>query len=232
MAEQPYPWPKNSWAILTKIIRAWYSVETGGGEVTQKKIAEVAGVQQSQVSANKAFLQAIGIVGKEGVALTEAGKRFGIGLYNDNESMKRQGLEQIIKGNALLKDTLDIVRGRGSLKVNDFHDEIALWVGGKTEGFMTGTAILLEILLLSGAIDIAENTLRPSRGIVTEQTQQPEKEKNSIPNRPTDSGLNRIPIPVSTSSIWYVEVGETPKEGEIEKFLEMQKLMFGAKQNK
>jgi hypothetical protein len=232
MAELPYPWPKNSWAILTKIIRAWYSVETGEGGVTQKKIADVAGVQPSQVSTNKAFLQAIGIIGTEGVSLTEAGKRVGIGLYNDNESMKRQGLEMIIKGNTLLKDTLDIVRGRGSLKVNDFLDEIALRVGGKTEGFVTGTAILLEILSLSGTIEIKDNTLRPLRGTVAEQPQQLEKEKNSIPNKPANSGLNRIPIAVSTSSVWYVEVSETPKEGEIEKFLEMQGLMFGTKQNK
>jgi len=227
MAELQYPWPKNSWTILTKIIRAWYSVETGSGELTQKKIADVAGVQQSQVSTNKAFLQAIGIIGPEGASLTEAGKRLGIGLYNDNESMKRQGLEQIIKFNPLLKDTLDIVRGRGSLKVNDFLDEIALRIGGKTEGFVTGTAILLEILALSGLVEIKENTLRPSRGNGTEQTQQIEKEKNSIPNKSANSGLNRIPIAVSTSSVWYVEVGEKPTPEEVQKFLEMQKLMFG-----
>jgi hypothetical protein len=226
MAELQYPWPKNSWAILTKIIRAWYSVETGGREVTQKKIAEVAGVQQSQVSTNKAFLQAIGVVGKEGVSLTEAGKRFGIGLYSDNDSMRRQGLEQIIKDNELLKDTLDIVRGRGSLKVSDFYDEIALRIGGKTEGFVTGTAILLEILRLSGAIEIADNTLRPSKGGPTEPSQQLEREKNSISNKPTNSGLNRIPIAVSTNSVWYIEVGEKPTPEEVQKFMEMQKLMF------
>jgi hypothetical protein len=226
MAEVPYPWPRNSWAILTKIVRAWYSVETGSGEVTQKKIAEVAGVQQSQVSTNKAFLQAIGIVGKEGVALTEAGKRLGIGLYNENESMKRQGLELIIRGEPLLRDTLDIVRGRGSLKVNDFLDEIALRLGGKTEGFVTGTAILLEILALSGLVEIKENTLRPIRGNAPEQTQQPEKEKNSIPNKPASPGLNRIPIAVSTNSVWYVEVSEKPSPEEVQKFMEMQKLMF------
>jgi hypothetical protein len=232
MPELQYPWPRNSWAILTKIIRAWYSVETGGGELTQKRIAEVAGVQQSQVSTNKAFLQAIGIVNSEGGSLTEAGKRFGIGLYSENESMRRQGLEQVAKGNALLKDMLDIVRGRGSLKTDDFYDEIALRLGGKTEGFVTGTAILIEILVGSGTVEIAENTLRPSKGSTPEQKQEIEKEKNPITAKPITPGLNRIPIAVSTSSVWYIEVSETPKEGEIEKFLEMQRLMFGTKQNK
>lgn len=226
MAEPQYPWPRNSWAILTKIIRAWYSVETGGGELTQKRIAEVAGVQQSQVSTNKAFLQAIGIVNSEGASLTEAGKRLGIGLYSENESMRRQGLEQIIKGNGLLKDILEIVRGRGSLKVNDFSDEIALRIGGKAEGFATGIAILLEIFVGSGAIEIAENTLRPTKGSAPEQKQEIEKEKNPITIKPVTPGLNRIPIAVSTNSVWYIEVGEKPTPEEVQKFLEMQKLMF------
>jgi hypothetical protein len=226
MPELAFPWPRNSWTILSKIIRAWYSVESGGGEITQKKIAEVAGVQQSQVSTNKGFLQAIGIVSSEGTSLTEAGKRFGIGLYSENESMKRQGLDQVVKGYALLKDMLDIVRGRGSLKVDDFYAEVALRIGGRSEGFVTGTAILLEILVGSGAIEIAENTLRPSKGSTPEQRQESEREKNPIANKPATPGLNRIPIAVSTNSVWYVEVGENPTPEEVQKFLEMQKLMF------
>jgi hypothetical protein len=212
MAELPFPWPKNSWAILTKIIRAWYSVETSGGDITQKRVAEVAGVQQSQVSTNKAFLQAIGIIGSEGTSLTDAGKRLGIGLYSENESMQRQGLDQII-------------RGRGSLKANDFFDEVALRIGGKTDGFTTGTAILMQILELSGAIEIKDNTLRPSKDASVGQPSQAERQDNSI--QPPAVGLNRIPIAVSTNSIWFIEVGTNPKPEEIQKFLEMQKLMFG-----
>ena len=210
MAEMAYQWPRNSWAILTKIIRAWYSVETGGGEVTQKKIAEVAGVQQSQVSTNKAFLQAISILSSEGLSLTEGGKRLGLGIYSDNENMKRQGFEQVIKSTPILKSMLDIVRGRGALKVDDFYAEVALQMGGKSEGFTTGTAILIEILTLSGAVKIADNTLRPLRSSdTTEQIQEVERERNSIPNKPGTAGLNRIPIAVSTNSVWYIERRET-----------------------
>jgi hypothetical protein len=227
MAELQYPWPKNSWTILSKIIRAWYSVEIGGGEVTQKRIAGVAGVQQSQVSTNKAFLQVLGIISPEGTSLTDAGKRVGIGFYNENESMTRQGLDQVIKGNQLLKGMLDIIRGTGSLKVNDFYDEIALRIGGKTEGFVTGTAILVEILERSGAVEIKDNILRPSKEITTEQPQQIEKENNSLPKQSSNSGLKRIPIAVSTNSIWWIEVGEKPSPEEVQKFLDMQKLMFG-----
>ena len=227
MAELPYPWPKNSWTILSKIIRAWYSVETSGGEVTQKRIAEVAGVQQSQVSTNKAFLQALGIVSPEGTSLTEAGKRVGIGFYSDNESMTRQGLGQVIKANPLLKDMLDIVRGRGSLKVGDFYDEIALRIGGKTDGFVTGTAILAEILGRSGTVYITDNTLRPSRVGTLEQAEETGKEKDLLDKQSSAPGLKRIPIPVTTNSVWWVEVAEQAKPEEVQKFLEMQKLMFG-----
>ena len=178
MSETPYPWPRNSWTILSKIIRAWFSVETGGSEVTQKRIAEVAKVQQSQVSTNKAFLQAIGIVSKDGTSLTEAGKRLGIGLYNENEGMRRQGFELIIRATPILKDMLEIVRGRGSLKTDDFYDEVAQRIGGKSEGFVTGTAILLQILTLSGTVEIANNTIRPSKSNVPEQTFDDRKRKS------------------------------------------------------
>jgi len=226
-------WPRNSWAILTKIIRAWYTAEQGDGDITQRKIADIAGVQPSQVSTNKAFLQAIGILTSDGSSLTEAGKRIGIGISGDNESMLREGLQLVIKGNALLSHMLDVIKGRGELKVKSFSDEIALRMNGKTDGFATGVTILQEILVSSGSIELAGDTLRPLRGRIEERYRDPENGGEKFkPQKPSDLGLKRIPIPVSTSSVWWVEVGEAPKEGEIDKFLEMQKLMFGTKQNK
>ena len=212
----PFPWPRNSWSILMKIVRAWYTAEADSGEVTQKKIAEMADVQQSQVSTNKAFLQAIGIGSSEGTSLTEAGKRVGIGLYNDNESMRQQGLQLIVRGNPLLKAMLDIIKGRGGLKLKDFSDEIALRTNGKSEGFATGVGILQEILIGSGSIEVLGDSLRPVKG---------RSEEYGLPT----PGSKRIPIPVSTSSVWWIEVGDTPADEEIQRFLEMQKLMFGIK---
>jgi hypothetical protein len=225
-------WPKNSWAILTKIIRAWYTVEQGSGEVTQKKIAEIADVQQSQVSTNKAFLQAIGILTPDGSSLTEAGKRIGIGISGDNESMLREGLQLVIKSNTLLSHMLDVIRGRGELKVKNFSDEIALRMNGKTDGFATGVTILQEILVSSGSIELVGDTLRPLFSRTEERYREPGNGGEKFNQKPPGPGLKRIPIPVSTSSVWWVEVGDTPVEGEIDKFLEMQRLMFGTKQNK
>jgi hypothetical protein len=227
----PFPWPKNSWTILTKIVRAWYTAEESSGEATQKKIASIAGVQQSQVSTNKAFLQAIGIIDSNGGSLTDQGKRVGIGLSNDNASTIQQGLQQIVKDNGLLRDLLDIIKGRGSLKVKDFNDEICLRTpGGKAApGFATGASILQEIFINAGLIELVGDALCPLKG--RNEEAKPEWERNGKPNfeKPLSPGLKRIPIPVSTSSVWWVEVGENPVDGEVEKFLEMQKLMFGTK---
>jgi hypothetical protein len=230
MADTPqFQWPHNSWAILTKIIRAWYTAESGGNEVTQKKIADVAGVQQSQVSSNKAFLQMVGIVSPEGLSLTEAGKRLGIGIYSDNESMRRQGLELIIARYPLLRDMLDIIKGRGSLKLKDFSDEIALRANGKAERFATGVAILQEVLTGSGLAELTGDTLRPVKGRAQEEPppQNNDKGKTQFPEKPSETGLKRIPIAVSTNAVWWIEVGDSPKPEEVQKFLEMQKLMFG-----
>ena len=45
-----------------------------------------ADAHQSQVSMNKVFLQSIGIVEPEGIKLTEAGKRYGLGLTNEKSA--------------------------------------------------------------------------------------------------------------------------------------------------
>jgi len=126
--------------------------------------------------------------------------------------MRQQGLQLIVRGNPLLKAMLDIIKGRGGLKLKDFSDEIALRTNGKSEGFATGVGILQEILIGSGSIEVLGDSLRPVKGRSEEY-----------------AGLKRIPIPVSTSSVWWIEVGDTPADEEIQRFLEMQKLMFGIK---
>ncbi|HVB54917.1 MAG TPA: hypothetical protein VNE63_00595 [Candidatus Acidoferrales bacterium] len=225
----PYPWPRNSWVILTKIIRAWYTFTSEGGEVTGKKIADTAGVHASQISTNRPFLVMLGVVNPEGTSLTEAGKRIGIGLYNDNESMRRQGFELVVKSNPLLSDMLNIIKGRGGLKEKDFSDEIALRTNGKTEGFGTGVGILREILISSGLVEAVGDSLQPVKNRIDEATG--ELEKPAFSDKPVIAvvGLKRIPIPVSTSSVWWIEVGENPADGEVVRFLEMQRLMFGIK---
>lgn len=229
VSKAPYPWPRNSWAIITKIIRAWYTFTSEGGEVTGKKIADTAGVHPSQVSTNRPFLEMIGVVNPEGTSLTEAGKRIGIGLYNDNESMRRHGFELVVKGNPLLGDMLNIIKARGGLKEKDFSDEIALRTNGKTDGFGTGVSILREILIGSGLVEAVGDGLKPVKNRIDEQKTDLESPEKAFVDKPAIAALKRIPIPVSTSSVWWIEVEENPADGEVERFLDMQKLMFGIK---
>ena len=231
MAESPkavFSWPNNSWAILKKIVKAWHAAEQGGNEVSQKRIAQMADAHPSQVSTNKGFLQSIGIVEPEGIKLTEAGKRYGLGLFNDNDRVAQQGLQEVIKNCALLADLLDIVRGRGNVEEADLEAELSLLTKqGKTNpGFATGVSVIQGILVDSSLIDKVGNVLRPNRG-------REDEERKTLPNRtvaPSDtqpaSGLRRIPIPVSADSIWYVEVAAAADKFELEKFGEMQKLIF------
>ncbi len=233
MPEAPkaqFNWPKNSWTVLQRIIRAWYAAEEGGAEVTQKKIADMAGVQPSQVSINKAFLQDIGIIQKEGIALTDAGKRLGVGLSNENQRAVQQGLQQLIRDSWLLKDLLDLIRGRGSLSEADFEIEVSLRTrqGKGNLGFTIGVSVLQDILASSGLIGIEGNVMRPNKGQIEEEKKIMSKDALQTIIGP-EAGLRRIPIPVSASSVWYIQVGDNPEEGEIDKFIEMQKLIFGRK---
>jgi hypothetical protein len=233
-AKAQISWPKNSWGALKRMIRAWYAAEESGSEVTQKKIADMAGVQPSQLSVNKAFLQDIGIVEPGGIALTEAGKRIGVGLSNDNERARQQGLQQVVRTCDILRDLWDLTRGRGTLSEDDFEVEISLRTrqSKNTPGFTMGVGVLQDILSDSGLIEIEGGTMRPSRGLAEEAEKRgisrEESQTHSV-GALIETGLRRIPVPVSASSIWYICVAENPEDGDVDRFIEMQKLIFGRK---
>jgi hypothetical protein len=42
-------------------------------------------------------------------------------------------------------------------------------------------------------------------------------------------GLRQIPIAVSASKVWFIQIDEDPDDAEIAKFIEMQKLIFSLK---
>lgn len=231
-------WPRNSWAMLERITRAWYAAEEAGAEFTQRKIAAMAGLQPSQISVNKTFLRDIGIVQTEGLGLTEAGKRLGLGLSLENDRAKQQGLQEVIKSSWLLKDIFDLVRGRGSLSETDFEFELSLRTkqGKNTPGFTSGVAVLKDILLGSGLVQLEGNFLKPIKG-----QQNSEDERAALPKsafRPPvevhidEAGLRKIPIPVSASSVWYIYVAANPEVDEVDKFIEMQQLIFGTRKLK
>jgi hypothetical protein len=189
------------------------------------------GIQQSQISTNKAFLQATGVLQPEGIALTDAGKRLGLGILHDNAGIREQGLRQIVRECALLKELHDIVRGRGSVTDRDFEAEISLRTkqGRSTPSFVTGIGVLWEILVESGLVDAAGNILRPSKVRIEEPKKVEPKPDALGSDRVDTTGLRKIPIPVSASTVWYIQVGENPTDPEIETFIEMQKLVFGKK---
>jgi hypothetical protein len=230
IVKPPFSWPSNSWTILKKIIRAWYAAEQGGNEVSQKRIAQMADAHQSQVSMNKAFLQSIGIVEPEGIKLTEAGKRYGLGLTNENVRVAQQGLQEIIKNCTLLRDLVDTVHARGNVEEADLEAELSLLTKqGKTNaGFATGASVLQGILLDSGEIEKVGTILKINKSHADEDRKSPppRREIAAANEILPASGLRRIPVPVSAGSIWYVEVAENPDEFEVAKFLDMQKLIF------
>ena len=228
-SKAPLSWPSGSWRVLKRLVRAWYTAEDGGGEWTQRTVAKLANVQPSRVSVNKAFLQGIGIVQAEGVALTEAGKALGLGLSNENARVIQQALQQIVRDNSILKQLLDIVRGRGTIDKEGFEAEVLLLTkqGRDNSGFTTGVGVLEDILLESGLVGMSDNALRPTKTEVKDEPQVSKDEPRQDGSK--KPGLHQIPIPVSAARVWYIEVAENPEEGEIDKFIEMQKLIFGKK---
>ncbi len=228
-----FSWPTSSWRVLKKMIRAWYTAEDGGGEWTQRTVAKLANLQPSRVSANKAFLQGIGIVQPEGIALTDAGRNLGLGLINENARVTQQALENIVRSNGVLKQLVDIVRGRGTIDRAGFEAEVLLLTrqGKETAGFTTGVSVLEDMLLESGLVEMSDNAFRPIRTEAREEAvvmpKQEEHVKTGHGQGSGNSGLRQIPIPVSAETVWYIEVSPNPDSTDIQKFIEMQRLIFG-----
>jgi hypothetical protein len=230
-------WPTGSWVILKRIIRAWYAAENSGDEWTQRTVSKLANVQPSRVSANKPFLQATGIIQSEGIELTDAGKTLGLGLYSNKDRVTQQALQKIVRDNSILKQLLSIVRGRGTIDEDGFEAEILLLTkqGPDTLGFSAGVGVLEDMLLESGLVEKSGNTLRPTTAELnsSDEVPPPPKKEDEPPPRngrqfeSKKPGLRQIPIPVSAATIWYIEVGENPEAGEIDRFIEMQRLIFG-----
>jgi len=224
-------WPAASWKVLKKIIRAWYTAESGGGEMTQRGVAKIAGLQPSRLSANKPFLQAVGIIEPEGISLTEGGKQLGLGLTTENERVTQQALQSIVRSNTLLKQLWNVIRGRGTTDSADFEAQVVLLtrLGQDSDYFSTGVNVLRDLLLESGLVGISENnSLRPN---ITELKEEPKDSLREGPKAEASKvpGLRQIPIAVSTSKIWFIQIDENPDEAEITKFIEMQKLIFSLK---
>jgi hypothetical protein len=235
MADQSKPqslmWPAASWKSLKKIVRAWYTAESSGDVVTQRDIAKVGGLQASRVSANKPFLQAIGIIEPEGIALTEGGRQLGLGLTTENARIIQQALQTIVQTNALLKHLWNAVRGRGTTDAADFEAHVVLLtkLGPDSDYFSTGVNVLRDVLLESELVGMAENNgLRPNIRELKEEPQD-SLQGGTKPVTSDAAGLRQIPIAVSPSKVWFIQIDENPDEAEIVKFIEMQKLIFSLK---
>jgi hypothetical protein len=232
----PLTWPSGAWKMLKKLVRAWYTAEERGNEVTQRTIAQIAGVQPSRLSMNKPFLQSIGILETEGIHLTKEGRQLGLGLTHDNERVAKEALQGIVKANPILRQLLDVIRGRGPTDREEFEAQVVMITrqGRNSDYFGTGVGVLEDMLLESGLVAMVDNTLRPTREVTRadENHKTPAAYEERVVGKAdaiSMSGLRRIPIPVSASDIWYVEVSESPDEFMLEKFIDMQKLIFGKK---
>ncbi len=224
-------WPSASWATLKKIIRAWYAVSGGDKDVKQKEVASVAGMQAPRLSMNKPFLQAMWIIDSGGSKLTPEGQQLGLGLTQDNKLLTSEALAALVRSHSLLRQLWDTIRARGIVDKDAFVASVIQITkqGKEADYFGTGVNVLADILLESGLIQETEKGYR-----ATNRDERIEKEIASVALQKAHSGvkteLQRIPIPVSAGTIWYVEVAENPDEFELEKFLDMQKLVFSRKQ--
>ena len=89
-------------------------------------------------------------------------------------------------------------------------------------------SVLEDILVDSGLVGMSDNGLRSTTNeLKAEPKDSLRGDQRAEPAKV--AGLRTIPIPVNASTIWYIQVPDSFEEVEIDRFIEMQRLIFGRK---
>jgi hypothetical protein len=162
--------------------------------------------------------------------LTEDGKLLGLGITNENDLVTKQALQGIVKANPILRQLSDVIRGRGTTDRDAFEAQIVTITkqGKQADYFGTGVAVLQDILLESGLVAFADEKFKASKDEIKDEPASPSQQA-AEPGRDAviETGLRKLPIAVSASKVWYIQIDENPDIGDIERFIEVQKMVFG-----
>ena len=223
--------PEGSWATIKKIIRGYYA-KRDSAEVKVQDVATAANLSRPLISSNNNFLKYLGILEQDSYRLTPLGSEFALALVRNDIETQAYALRRLVEQVPSIKKLFEVVEARGGISADAFKTQVLMvWNLDPQDRRVMWLGTLLEILQESGLLFVDDDAIRPggraylppSNGLKVEP---PKRE----PNMHTGSlGLHKIPIAVSPTDIWYVEVSQNPEPEQVGKFLEMQRLIFGIK---
>ncbi len=224
--------PNASWTVLKRIIRAYGAVQDEDSP-TVEAVAKLAGMLRPVVSGNNNFLREIGVLLPEKNKLTELGARLAMGLGTENESLLSQTLQDLIRTNPILSQFVNLIRARGSMKVELLKAEIAL-AGGLNDKSRQLPFIkaIVDLLQESKLIQVNEDLVR-GEGATPTQTQPMEIHESAVRTSPRASQLyfaqngSQIPLPLGPTRLAYIQLPDDWTAKELPKLIKILQIALG-----
>src|ERR1035438_6399903 len=157
--------PGASWEMLKKIISAYHAVNDQDSPSVDD-VAEIAGKPRPLVSSCNGFLRSMGILRSDENKLTEVGSKFALGISHDNNGIKQEALEEIVKQSPPLARLIAIVRARGSMTLDALRGAIIVAAGlTKESRNIVFVKSIIDMLEESALVTLDADSVLPSREI-------------------------------------------------------------------
>jgi hypothetical protein len=171
--------PGSSFDEVSKIIQGYAQINRAAslGEISRR-----IGMHSTIISRNNGFLISIGILeGGRDKVITKTGKRLGDALNHELEPETREILREIVESNEFLKNLIGAVRIRKGMDEGALKAHVAYSAGqAKSQGVMTGTGTVVEILKRAGVIEEKDGKLIVSPPTLSSVTVAPLHSENPL----------------------------------------------------
>jgi hypothetical protein len=151
MPEEQFRLPQSSYEEVAKIIRAYGHTDQPS---VPAEIGSMAGIHQTIVSSNNAFLLSIGVIdgGKKKV-MTSKGKALANALEHELADQIRLNWREVVLANEFLQKILSAVKIRKGMERSTLQSHIAYSASQpKNPRTMAGASAVVDILIIADLI--------------------------------------------------------------------------------
>jgi hypothetical protein len=237
--EKPFQLPGSSWETIKKIIRAFHAAQ-GQVNPTVASIAKLAGVPRPVVSVNNNFLRSIALLQSDQWKLTELGTRLATGMGLGNQSLVRDALQEVVRGNETLRQLVGILQARSPMKTDRFRAEAVLLFGlNEKSRQLPFVKAVLDLLQDSQAVQISEDEVAFRGyygGEIKGEAHRPasvqrfprlgSSEEARANNKESGEGT-RMPVPLGPGRLAYLELPPDWKREELPKLIKLLQISLG-----
>ena len=213
MSEEKVKLPRSSYDELCKIVKAYGRLEK---PANLDGVNALAGVGKTVVSANNAFLSAIGVIeGGKAKQATDLGRKLAHAVEHDLPDEVQSAWKEVVENNEFLRKMALALKIRKTMEESAFVSHIAYSAGEPKSGYaMTGARAVIDILRASGLVQETDGKLTsteapqmpegPSLGLATATSAPPGVGKEASPRFdlevPQSSPLVRIDVRIEAKA--------------------------------